>query len=332
MGSTDGFLLDAYSQTVSEVVERVGPAVAAVRLLHAAADAPNPLGGGSGFLFTPDGYLLTNSHVVRAGRSPSAGRPAVRYEVSLADGREFPARWVGDDPDTDLAVLSIDGLSAGALGHASLGRSAGLKRGQIAIAIGNPLGFEHTVTAGIVSALGRSMRASTGRLIPDVIQTDAALNPGNSGGPLLDSRGEVIGVNTAIIRGAQAICFAVAVDTAVWVIPQLMRHGRVRRAHLGVAGATVPVHRRVVLAYGLEQATGVRVASVEPNSPGALAGVKPDDMIVGFDGVTIDSVDRLHQTLDGTRVHRSCVMKLLRGTTTPLPMYLDVTPVEAHAG
>ncbi len=331
LGATDGFLLDAYSQTVSEVAERVGPAVAAVRLRPAEGDG-EPLGGGSGFLFTPDGYLLTNSHVVRAGRSPSAGRPPLHYEVSLADGREFHARWVGDDPDTDLAVLSIDGLSTGALAHAELGRSATLKRGQIAIAIGNPLGFEHTVTAGIVSALGRSMRVSTGRLIPDVIQTDAALNPGNSGGPLLDSRGEVIGVNTAILRGAQALCFAVAVDTAAWVIPQLMRHGRVRRAYLGVAGATVPVHRRVVLAYGLEQATGVRVASVEPYSPAALAGVKPDDLIVGFDGVPIESVDRLHQTLDGTRVQRSCVIKLLRGTATPLPMYLEVTPVEVRAG
>jgi len=225
LGATDAFLHDAYSQTVSDVVERVGPSVAAVQL----RGTDSPLGGGSGFLFTPDGYLLTNSHVVRAGQPPVTARPALNYRVSLADGREFAARWVGDDPDTDLAVLSIDGLSKGTLTHASLGRSAGLKRGQIAIAIGNPLGFEHTVTAGIVSALGRSMRASTGRLIPDVIQTDAALNPGNSGGPLLDSRGEVIGVNTAIIRGAQSICFAVAVDIASWVIPQLLQHGRVRR-------------------------------------------------------------------------------------------------------
>jgi S1-C subfamily serine protease len=331
LGANDRSLLDAYSQTVSTVAERAGPAVAAVRL-HPSDGAGPPLAGGSGFLFTPDGYLLTNSHVVRAGRSPSAGRPPVRYEVSLPDGREFHARWVGDDPDTDLAVLSIDGVSAGALSHAALGRSAALQRGQIAIAIGNPLGFEHTVTAGIVSALGRSMRSSTGRLIPDVIQTDAALNPGNSGGPLLDSHGEVIGINTAIIRGAQSLCFAVAVDTAAWVIPQLLQHGRVRRAYLGVAGATVPVHRRVVLAYGLAQATGVRVASVEPQSPAAQAGVRADDLIVGFDGVIIDNVDRLHQTLDGSRAHRSCVIKLLRGTTTPVPVYLDVTPVEARVG
>ena len=241
-----------------------------MRLLGAGG-SDDKLGGGSGFLFTPDGYVLTNSHVVRAGKPPTAARPELRHQVSLADGREFDARWVGDDPDTDLAVLSIDGLSKGSLAHAPLGRSAGLKRGQIAIAIGNPLGFEHTVTAGIVSALGRSMRTSTGRLIPDVIQTDAALNPGNSGGPLLASNGEVIGINTAIIRGAQSICFAVAVDIAGWVIPQLLQHGRVRRGYLGVAGQTQELHRRVVLAYELPQASGVRVMSVEANSPAARA-------------------------------------------------------------
>ena len=199
MGANDAFLQDAYSRTVSEVVERVGPGVAAVRL-HGSGGADDRLGGGSGFLFTPDGYVLTNSHVVRAGKPPTGARPELRHQVSLADGREFDARWVGDDPDTDLAVLSIDGLSRGSLAHAPLGRSAGLKRGQIAIAIGNPLGFEHTVTAGIVSALGRSMRTSTGRLIPDVIQTDAALNPGNSGGPLLDSNGDVIGNCTTALQ------------------------------------------------------------------------------------------------------------------------------------
>src|SRR4051812_43345814 len=287
MGANDAFLQDAYSRTVSEVVERVGPAVAAVRLSGSSSD--DRLGGGSGFLFTPDGYVLTNSHVVRAGKPPTSARPELRHQVSPADGPEFDARWVGDDPDTDLAVLSIDGLSKGSLAHAPLGRSAGLKRGQIAIAIGNPLGFEHTVTAGIVSALGRSMRTSTGRLIPDVIQTDAALNPGNSGGPLLDSRGEVIGINTAIIRGAQSICFAVAVDIAGWVIPQLLQHGRVRRGYLGVAGQTQDLHRRVVLAYELPQSSGVRVMSVEPNSPAARVGVREGDVIVGLDGVAIAS-------------------------------------------
>jgi len=327
MGANDAFLQDAYSRTVSDVVERVGPSVAAVRL-HAAGGADDRLGGGSGFLFTPDGFVLTNSHVVRAGKPPTAARPELRHQVSLADGREFDARWVGDDPDTDLAVLSIDGLSRGSLAHAPLGRSGGLKRGQIAIAIGNPLGFEHTVTAGIVSALGRSMRTSTGRLIPDVIQTDAALNPGNSGGPLLDSNGDVVGVNTAIIRGAQAICFAVAVDIAHWVIPQLLQHGRVRRGYLGVAGQTQELHRRVVLTYELPNSSGVRVMSVEPGSPAARMGVQEGDVIVGLDGVPIASVDALHQTLDASRVNRDCVLKLIRGVRTPAPLYLTVRPAE----
>ena len=328
MGANDAYLQDAYSRTVSEVVERVGPAVAAVHV----QGSGEKLGGGSGFLFTPDGYVLTNSHVVRAGKPPNAARPELRHQVSLADGREFDARWVGDDPDTDLAVLSIDGLSKGSLAHAPLGRSAGLKRGQIAIAIGNPLGFEHTVTAGIVSALGRSMRASSGRTIPDVIQTDAALNPGNSGGPLLDSRGEVIGVNTAIIRGAQAICFAVAADIAHWVIPQLLQHGRVRRGYLGVAGQTQELHRRVVLAYELPQSTGVRVMSVEPHSPAALVGVREGDVIVGLDGLPIASVDALHQALDASRVNRDCIVKLIRGVRTPAPVYLTVRPAEVLRG
>jgi S1-C subfamily serine protease len=323
MGANDAFLLDAYSRTVSEVVERIGPSVAAVRV--------GGSGAGSGFLFTPDGYLLSNSHVVRAGQ-PALPKPPPSFEVSLDDGREFSARFVGDDADTDLAVLHIDGLSRGALTHAPLGRSAGLKRGEIAIAIGNPLGFEHTVTAGIVSALGRSMRAQSGRTIPDVIQTDAALNPGNSGGPLLNSRAEVIGVNTAIIRGAQAICFAVAIDTAAWVIPQLLQHGRVRRAHLGVGGSTVPLHRRVVLAHGLQQSHGVRVLGVEADSPAARAGVREGDVIVGLDGLAIESVDRLHQTLDGTRIQRDMVLKLLRGTRSPQPLYLGVRPAERGAG
>jgi S1-C subfamily serine protease len=321
MGAPDAFLTDAYSRTVSEAVERVGPSVAAVRAGGA--------GGGSGFLFTPDGYLLSNSHVVRAGRTAwpqGPSKPA--FTVSLDDGREFAARFVGDDADTDLAVLHIDGLSNGALRHANLGQSAGVKRGEIAIAIGNPLGFEHTVTAGIVSALGRSMRASNGRLIPDVIQTDAALNPGNSGGPLLNARAEVIGVNTAIIRGAQAICFAVAIDIASWVIPQLLQHGRVRRAHLGVGGSTVPLHRRVVLAYGLAQASGVRVSNLEKGSPADQAGLREGDVIIGLDGVDIASVDQLHQTLDASRIQRDCVLKLLRGTLSPQPLYLNLRPVE----
>ena len=329
MGANDAFLLDAYSQTVSGVVERAGPSVAAVRVQGRPADGDAALGNGSGFLFTPDGYLLTNSHVARAGSA--APLHTRRHRVSLSDGREFEARPVGDDPDTDLAVLCIDGMSRGSLAPLPLGRSGTLKRGEIAIAIGNPLGFEHTVTAGIVSALGRSMRSSTGRLIPDVIQTDAALNPGNSGGPLLNSRGEVIGVNTAIIRGAQSISFAVAIDIAAWVIPQLLQHGRVRRGYLGVGGATAALDRRVVLAFGLEQSSAVRVSTIEPESPAARAGVRVGDLIVGFDGVAIDSVDRLHQTLDAGRVDRDCVMKLLRGGPGGGPLYLTLRPRESIA-
>jgi len=331
MGAADGVLLDAYSTTVSEVVERVGPSVAAVQVLAAGEKSDGAWGSGSGFLFTPDGFVLTNSHVVRAGQRPTAASAKIRHTVSLADGRTFDARWVGDDPDTDLAILQIDALSQGALTHAPLGQSRNLKRGEIAIAIGNPLGFEHTVTSGIVSALGRSMRASTGRLIPDVIQTDAALNPGNSGGPLLNSRGEVIGVNTALIRGAQSICFAVAIDIATWVIPQLLQHGRVRRGFLGVGGTTMQLDRRVILAYGLLQDTGVRVLSVDTGSPAAGAGVLPGDVLLGINGTTVTSPDALHQALDADSIARDSVIKLLRGARTPKPYYVTVRPLERAA-
>jgi S1-C subfamily serine protease len=323
VGAPDAFLLDAYSQTLTSVVDRVGPSVAAVRVTGDAAEA----GHGSGFVFTSDGYLLTNSHVVRAGRRGSS-RPSLQYSVALGDGTESSAEWVGDDPDTDLAVLRIGAASRLLPGPAVLGRSADLKRGEIAVAIGNPLGFEHTVTAGIISALGRSMRASTGRLIPDVIQTDAALNPGNSGGPLLNSRGEVIGVNTAIIAGAQSICFAVAIDTATWVIPQLLRHGRVRRGYLGVGGQTSPLHRRVVLHFGLLQKSGVRVVTVDPNSPARLADLREGDVIVGIDGQPIESVDGLHQALGESRIHADCAIKFLRGTASPKVMFVTARITE----
>ncbi len=332
MGARDDYLLDAYSRTVSAVVEHVGHSVAAVQTSPQAGKAhankkPEPSGAGSGFLFTPDGYVLTNSHVVRAGKlSESPRSPNSRWRVSLADGREFEARWVGDDPDTDLAVLHIDASSQGPLSHAPLGTAKTLRRGEIAIAIGNPMGFEHTVTSGIVSALGRSMRSSNGRLIPNVIQTDAALNPGNSGGPLLNARGEVIGVNTAIIRGAQALCFAVAVDVATWVIPQLLRHGRVRRGYLGVGGSTMNLDRRVVLAYALPQSTAVRIESVELGSPASGAGLQKGDVLVGIDGLTVDSMDALHQALDESRIHKDCVVKVLRGVRSPQPFYVTVRP------
>jgi len=271
MGANDPLLLDAYSQAVTGVVDRVAPSVAAVRVGNGGGEG----GHGSGFVFTSDGYLLTNSHVVRAGRAHAT--PGAHYVVGLGDGSESAAEWVGDDPDTDLAVLRVTGnVSPTATVH--LGRSADVRRGEIAIAIGNPLGFEHTVTAGIVSALGRSMRATSGRLIPDVIQTDAALNPGNSGGPLLNSRGEVIGVNTAIVRGAQAICFAVAIDTAAWVIPQLLRHGRVRRGYLGSAARP----QRCTAASSSTMRSGKRAAfassrsspAAPPRSPGCAKATR----------------------------------------------------------
>jgi S1-C subfamily serine protease len=324
MGARDLDLLDAYSQAVTRVAESVGPSVAAVQVLDRHG---RPAGSGSGFLFTADGYLLTNSHVVRTGR-PARPEPSWRFHASFSDGRRFVARWVGDDPHTDLALLQVDGLSQGALTPAPLGRSADVRRGEIAVAIGNPLGFEHTVTAGIVSALGRSMRASTGRLIPDVIQTDAALNPGNSGGPLLNARGEVIGVNTAIIPQAQAICFAVAVDIASLVIPELLRHGRVRRGYLGVGGSTLALDRRIVVSLGLPQAQAVRILSVEPGSPADRAGLRTGDLLLGMDGQPLESVDRLYQALQPERVGRDCVVKLLRPGTTQ-PLYLTVRPLEA---
>ncbi len=322
--ATDAVLRDQYSRTVSEVVERAAPAVVAVRVQAKTGRARS--GSATAFLFTPDGYLLTNSHVVRAGGA-ALGVPPNRYGITLADGREFEARWVGDDADTDLAMLRIDDAH-GTLAHLELGASAALRRGEIAIAIGNPLGFEQTVTAGIISALGRSMRASTGRLIPEVIQTDAALNPGNSGGPLLNSHGDVIGVNSAIILGAQSICFAVAIDTAKWAIPQLLKDGRVRRGYLGVSGSTVELDRRVALAFDLPQSRAVRVLSVDAGSPGALGGVRPADLLVGIDGVVIDSVDRLHQTLDRSRILRDCVLKVVRGAAAPEILYVGVRPTE----
>jgi S1-C subfamily serine protease len=323
MGHRDAMLLDAYSQTVAGLVERIGPSVGAVRVDAAGRGA----GAGSGFVFTPDGYMLTNSHVVRSGRR-DAPRAGTTWRVALDDGQELAARWVGDDPDTDLAVLRVDAPGSAPLPHAPLGSTADVRRGEIAVAIGNPLGFEHTVTAGIVSALGRSMRSGSGRLIPSVIQTDAALNPGNSGGPLVGARGAVIGVNTAVILGAQSICFAVAIDIAKWVVPQLLQHGRVKRAHLGVAGSTVAIDRRVVLALGLAQSHGVRVLSVEAGSAAERGALREGDVIVGLDGTVIDSVDALHQTLDSTRVHRDCAVRLLRGTRSAQLVYLTVQPAE----
>jgi S1-C subfamily serine protease len=295
----DAELLDAYSRAVIDATRRVAPAVVHLSV-GSGANKRARSGTGSGFLFTPDGLLLTNSHVVHGARD---------IRVTNAEGDGATGDLVGDDPDSDLAIVRIAATRAPAV---ELGSSAELQVGQLAVAIGNPLGFEHTVTAGVVSALGRSLRARTGRLIDDVIQTDAALNPGNSGGPLVDSHGHVIGVNTAIIPGAQGICFATAIDTAKWVISQLLAHGRVRRAWLGIAGANSPVSRRIARHYELPNSTGVRVQSIEARSPAAEAGVESGDLIVEYDGETVDSIDQLQRVLDYRRVARETVLTVIR--------------------
>ena len=304
-GEGDAALLDAYSAAVVAASDRVSPAVVHVEVAQvprpAEGEAPRR-GSGSGFVFTPDGFILTNSHVVHGTRS---------IQVSFADGAGFDADLVGDDPDTDVAVIRIGGHQ---LSAAALGSSRGLRVGQLAIAIGNPYGFQHTVTAGVVSALGRSLRATTGRLIDDVIQTDAALNPGNSGGPLVDSRGEVIGVNTAIIPFAQGICFATAIDTAKWVVEQLLRFGRVRRGYIGVGGATIPLSRRAVRFHGLAAGAGVRVESIEPGGAAQQAGIESGDVIIGYDGENVAGVDELHRLLSDERIGKTTKVTLLRRT------------------
>jgi S1-C subfamily serine protease len=301
----DQALLDSYSQAVIDVVDRVGPAV--VRLAVRNGDPSRPgrshAGSGSGVIVAPDGLILTNSHVAGA---------ASRIEVTTADGQDLHARLVGDDPDTDLALIRID--EPVTLPSARLGDSKRLKRGQLVIAIGNPLGFESTVTTGVVSALGRSLRSRNGRLIDDVIQTDAALNPGNSGGPLVSSRGEVVGINTAVIMGAQGICFAVAANTASFVLGELVRHGRVRRAFIGIAAqqtAIPPLRRR---AAGLTQDRAVMIGTVEPGSAAERAGLRAGDIIVALDGSTIAGADDLVRSLTGDKIGRSVVFDVLRGT------------------
>ena len=304
-GEGDAVLLDAYSAAVVAASERVGPAVVHVEVAQAPRKAEGEAprrGSGSGFVFTPDGFILTNSHVVHGARA---------IQVSFADGAGFDADWVGDDPDTDVAVIRVGGHH---LPAAPLGSSRALRVGQLAIAIGNPYGFQHTVTAGVVSALGRSLRATTGRLIDDVIQTDAALNPGNSGGPLVNSTGEVIGVNTAIIPFAQGICFATAIDTAKWVMEQLLRSGRVRRGYIGVGGATIALSRRAVRFHGLEAGAGVRVESVEPGGAAQRAGIEPGDVIIGYDGENVAGVDALHRLLSEERIGKTASVTLLRRT------------------
>ena len=287
----DAELLDAYSRAVVGATERVSPAVLSVETR----------GSGSGFVFTPDGFILTNSHVVRDGS---------RVRVRLPDGRTGRATVVGEDPDTDVAVIRTDLPD---LPSAALGDSRSLRVGQVVIAIGNPLGFQSSVTAGVVSALGRSLRSTTGRLIEDVIQTDAALNPGNSGGPLVDSRGDVVGINTAVILPAQGLCFAVGISTARTVALELMHHGRVRRSYLGISGQSVPLARGLARQHGLTQAAGVLVLSVEDGSPADRANVLPGDVVIALDGGTIAGVDDLHRFLIGERIGAAARIALLRG-------------------
>jgi len=309
--AADERLLDAYSTAVSAAVARVAPAVAHVRVERAKS---RHAGSGSGFVLTPDGYLVTNSHVVSG---------AAALEVTLPDGRTAAAHVVGDDPDSDLAVLKV---AAGDLAWCRFGDSARLRVGQIAIAIGSPYGFQHTVTAGIVSALGRSMRASTGRLLDNVLQTDASLNPGNSGGPLVDGSGAVIGVNTAVILPAQGICFAIAASTAERVATVLIREGRVRRAWLGVGGTTTTLARRVVRYFSLASEGGVRVESIERGSPAELAGIAKGDVIVTVDGTTVTGIDDLQRQLIADAIGRELVIAVVRRDRL---LTLSATPGES---
>jgi S1-C subfamily serine protease len=301
----DSELFDAYSRTVVSAVTRVAPAVVNIDVKqHVDAKHGNRevSGNGSGFVITPDGFILTNSHVVHE---------ANEITVNLPDGREYPAQLTGDDPDTDLAVIRID---APQLAHVRLADSEHLRVGQLVIAIGNPLGFEASVTAGVVSALGRSMHAQSGRLIDNIIQTDAALNPGNSGGPLVNSAGEVVGINTAMIRPAQGICFAIGSNTAKFVAGWLIKDGKIRRSYIGVAGQNVPIHRRIVRFYGLPLETAVLVVSVEKNSPAERAGLRQGDLIVAFNRQPVGSVHHLHKILVGEQIGVTASLTIIRHT------------------
>jgi len=317
---SDAHLLDAYSRAVIGAVEKISPAVVNIEVHQSVrsrrrAEPQERHGGGSGFVFTPDGLILTNSHVVH---------DASRIEVTVADGRRFPARIIGDDRATDLAVIQIDGSGLTAVG---LGDSQALRVGQLVIAIGNPYGFQSTVTAGVVSALGRSLRSYSGRLIEDVIQTDASLNPGNSGGPLVASDGRVVGVNTATILPAQGLCFAIGINTAKFVASRLLRDGRIRRSYIGVSAQTVPIHRRLVRYYELLKETGVVVLSTEPNSPAQRAGLREGDVIIALEGQPVAGVDDLHRLLTEVRVGARSELTVLRGTEQ---LHLAIVPEETE--
>src|SRR5438270_1787591 len=317
MQPDDSDLLDAYSRTVVAAVTRVATAVVNIEVaqrVKARRGEREVSGNGSGFVITPDGFILTNSHVVHDAKTIS---------VNLSDGRECPAELTGDDPDTDLAVIRID---ASQLTHVRLADSENLRVGQIAIAIGNPLGFQASVTAGVISALGRSMYSQSGRLIDNIIQTDAALNPGNSGGPLVNSAGEVIGINTAMIRPAQGICFASASNTAKFVAAWLIKEGKIRRSYVGVAGQNVPVHRRVVRFYNLPLETGVLVVSVEKDSPAEKTGLREGDVIVAFNAKPIGSIHELHKMLMGEQIGVQSEITIVRHTEK---LALAITPAES---
>jgi len=318
-GQDDSALLDAYSRTVVSAVARVAPAVVNIDVkqrINLRRGTRELSGNGSGFIITPDGFILTNSHVVHA---------ANLITVNLPDGREYPAHLAGDDPDTDLAVIRID---APQLAHVRLADSENLRVGQLVIAIGNPLGFQASVTAGVISALGRSMHAQSGRLIDNIIQTDAALNPGNSGGPLVNSAGEVVGVNTAMIRPAQGICFAIASNTAKLVAGWLIRDGRIRRSYIGVAGQNVPIHRRIVRFYGLPLERSVLVVSVEKNSPAERAGVREGDLIIAFNDHPIGSVHHLHKILVGEQIGVRAKLTVIRRTEK---LEVTILPTESQS-
>src|SRR5579872_2479011 len=315
---SDALLLDAYSNAVVTAAEKISPSVVKIDVAQAtrsrSGQPREQQGGGSGFVFTPDGLILTNSHVVHG---------ATRITVSLPDGGHFPAQTIGDDPATDLAVIRIDAPN---LVAAPLGDSQRLRVGQLAIAIGNPYGFQYTVTAGVVSALGRSLRSYSGRLIEDVIQTDASLNPGNSGGPLVTSDGQVVGVNTATIMGAQGLCFAIGINTAKFVAGRLLQHGRIRRAYIGVEAQTAPLHRRLVRFYDLPKESGVIVMSVEEQGPARRAGLRQGDVIIGLDGKPVAGVDDLHRLLTDATVGVNSTLTILRWTEK---LELKVVPEEA---
>jgi S1-C subfamily serine protease len=295
----DAELLDAYSQTVTNVVENVHDAVVHISVRHSGRNGREG-GSGSGFAITPDGYVVTNSHVVH---------DSTEIQVALGGGETYSASLVGDDPDSDLAVIRVN---APHLEHIRFGDSGHLRPGQIAVAIGNPLGFQQTVTAGVISALGRTMRSQSGRLMENIIQTDAALNPGNSGGPLMNSRGEVIGVNTAMIPSAQGICFAIASNTAEFVAAWLIKEGRIRRAWLGIQGQTAPIHPRIARHLGLKQSQGVLILHVEPDSPAGRAGLREGDQLIGFRNNSIAGIDELQRVLVGSEIGRKSEVTVIR--------------------